>query len=333
MTDDQTRHELISALKSLAIEIGRTPTRQEFAARIVNARGITDRLFGGWRPFIQAAGLAPERIRKTKITNEIFEVNIDSHLEHYRSSTQLLVPGREIVKPTWSEIAVLGDIHEPFSHEKLKADFVIECEKKQPDYIVQAGDGRDQYSQGKFPRSHNIFTPKEEERLATERLTELWRILHQRCPKSKLIMLCGNHDLRPLKRVIEAVPSIEHWAQKYFQELMTFDNVHSVLDAREEYVIDGIVFIHGYRTQLGAHRDYMLRNAVVGHTHRGGTSFRNIHNVGGLGASHTLWELNAGYAADPFSKGMSYTSQKMVEWTLGWGWIDCGGPRFLPYLG
>lgn len=43
----------------------------------------------------------------------------------------------------------------------------------------------------------------------------------------------------------------------------------------------------------------------------------------------TLYELNAGYLGDPESKALSYTPTKITNWTLGWGYIDEDGPRFV----
>jgi predicted phosphodiesterase len=313
-----TQLEIVQKIQSLAVELGRTPTLIEFTKYSGMGDSTIYRMFGGWVVAVKAAGLDPVQKQKTqKIDNSIFEKDIEQHLEDYKPRTF-----NEIITP-WPRIAVLGDIHEPFSHEKTKSEFVLFCEKEQPEWIVQVGDAFDQYSWAKFPRSHNIFTPKEEETVAKKNLEELFNILRLKCPNSKLVLLHGNHSIRALKRVLESVPTMEHWAQKYLEELMTFDGVKTIHDPREEFLIGDIAFHHGYLTQLGAHRDYMMMNAVVGHTHMGGAVFRQIQGK-------ILWELNAGLAGDPFAKGLSYTSQKMSRWTLGWAWVDNYGPRFCP---
>jgi hypothetical protein len=107
-------------------------------------------------------------------------------------------------------------------------------------------------------------------------------------------------------------------------QIKTFNIYFNKLSVGGKYFIEDIAFHHGYRSQLGSHRDYMHMNFVGGHTHRGGVVFRNIKN-------ETLWELNCGLAGDPTSKGLSYTSQKMNDWTLGFGAIDEYGPRFISY--
>ncbi len=88
-----------------------------------------------------------------------------------------------------------------------------------------------------------------------------------------------------------------------------------------------LCFIHGYLSLLGAHARFNLKNVVCGHTHRGGTAF--IRNAGHDGG--TIWEANAGYLADPYSKGLSYTAQKRAtNWTWGILHIDEMGPKFCP---
>lgn len=315
-------HELSCRLKALALELGRTPQRDEFVKGIPNGRTHIDRAFGTYAVMLEACGLdSPKRQRTQRITNEVFHVEIDPYLELQRESQKRDTPG--VLEP-WPTIAILGDVHEPFSHASVKQDFVTFVGTHKPQHVVQIGDAFDAYAHAKFPRSHNLYTPKDEEQAARKNLEELWRQIQKASPASQCIQLVGNHDLRPMKRVLEALPAMEHWAMAYFKDLMKFDGVHTVIDPREEYFISDIAFIHGYRTQLGAHRDYMRHNAVVGHTHRGGAVFKNIQG-------QTIWELNAGFAADAHSKGLSYTSQKMVDWTLGWGFIDEHGPRFIPY--
>lgn len=312
------KHELLSQLKAMALEQGETPSRDDFIRAVRNGRHLISAHFGNWAALVHAAGLEPQRVRK--ITNEVFRRDIDRQLEYHRSNLPLVVP-RE--KP-WPRIAILGDMHEPFAIPELKADFVSFVSKHEPEYVVQIGDAYDAYSHAKFPRSHNVFTPKQEETAARRALEEFWSLTRKAAPNAKLVQITGNHDVRPLKRVLEALPTLEHWAERIFAELLSFDGVHTVLDPREEYLIGDIAFIHGYRSQLGSHRDYMLTNVVTGHSHQLGAVYRNIQGK-------PLWELNAGYCADPTAKGLTYTNQKMNHWTHGWAWIDEYGPRAVPW--
>lgn len=313
------QHELVAALIQLAGELGRTPLRDEFYARYSKAAWAINKYYNRqYNTLILAAGLELNAKAKFK-PSEIFKKDISHHLQDYE-------PKAIQRSKKYPKILIIGDIHFPFHHKKC-LDAVHEFAKENKNdlsYIIQIGDLYDQYSHAKFPRSHNVFTPKDEEKLARQLAENMWKKFKEDCPNAKLIQILGNHDARPLKRVLESLPQMEHWVEKYFQELMSFENVETLLNAREEYKIEDIFFNHGYASKLGEHRDHYLNNLVVGHSHTGGVSFRQIHGK-------ILWELNVGYVADQFSKGLSYTPTRTVKWTLGWGLIDAQGPRFIPY--
>lgn len=321
MSQKIDQHQIIQMLQNMVIELGYTPIMKEFAKTFKNGQDKIYDHFGSYSTLCHAAGVDTPVMSKKKINNDVFKVDIEKHLTAYQEKPQYepITPRKKYPK-----IAIMGDMHEPFGHEKLKADFVSFVRVHQPDYVIQVGDSMDAYAHAKFPKSHNIFTPKEEERIARKNLEQFWSEVRKAAPNAKCIGLLGNHCIRALKRVLESVPSIEHWAEAYLKELMTFDGVETIFDSTQEYIIDDIAFLHGYRSQIGEHRDYMLMNAVCGHIHLGGVSYRHIKG-------QTLWELNAGLAGDPMAKGLSYRPQKMFKWTLGWGYIDEWGPRFIPF--
>lgn len=146
--------------------------------------------------------------------------------------------------------------------------------------------------------------------------------LHEDNPRAIKYNMLGNHDIRQLKRTIELLPQLENIVERHMIDLMTFPNWNLIKDHREPLELEGILFHHGYLGQIGAHRDSALRNFVVGHSHRGSVSYRRIRN-------ETLWELNAGFIGDVDSKVMSYTPSKVQNYTLGFGFIDEYGPRFI----
>ncbi len=105
--------------------------------------------------------------------------------------------------------------------------------------------------------------------------------------------------------------------------LWEFDGVTTMGSERDELIIDGILYMHGFRKH-GDHVKYNLMSTVCGHSHTGGVVFHPIKGK-------TLFELNAGYLGDPKSAALSYTRQsKISKWTLGLGYIDDYGPRFVP---
>ena len=317
MADKQ--HELICALKDMALTMGRTPTQDEFCMSRKGGHYQT-RKFGGFSVLCQAAGLTPNIQGNSgkKIDRSIFERNIESHMEAYRGTEPL-----KISRDPYPSIAVISDIHWPFASEAVVNTFHEFVRLHQPEYVVLNGDAWDMYSHSKFPRSHNIFTPREEQALCVAANTEFWAKIKKNTPNAICIQMLGNHDVRPMKRIMESYPEAEDWIIEKLQSLFTFEGVRTVFDPREEVILGDIAIFHGYRTGIGAHRDFTLMSCINGHTHKGGAVFRNIRG-------HVLWELNSGYAGDPLAKGLTYTPQKIIDWTPGFGAVDHWGPRFIP---
>ena len=308
-------HEAITLIKKFQFEHNRTPTWDE--ALSIGITGYLLRKSGGINKLITMAGLEPERKSRviTKITNDIFRKDIDSHLDEYSSAPF----NSDKVK---SKILIAGDTHFCWDHGHTLEAFYAFNKEVQPDYVVQVGDLYDMYAHSKFPRSQNIYTPKDEERLSREAAERFFTRISKDNPKAIIYNMFGNHDIRPAKRTIESMPQMEHFVERYLEELMTFEGVNLVKDHREILTIEGVGFHHGYLGKLGDHRDAALQNMVVGHTHRGGVSYRRVRN-------ETLWELNAGFMGDPEAKVMSYTASKIQNYTLGFGYIDKYGPRFI----
>ncbi len=107
-------------------------------------------------------------------------------------------------------------------------------------------------------------------------------------------------------------------------ELYRFKGVHTVEDDREELIINGIIFMHGYRSRAGDHMRYNGKSTVVGHSHTGSVVYeqKSKRNI--------IWELNAGFLADETAEPLRYRPQTTSKWTLGYGLIDSSGPRFIP---
>jgi predicted phosphodiesterase len=320
VSDKLEAHLLLSALKDLAAELGRRPTQLEFERQCYSNRQIR-KYFGTWGKLLEQCGFDTYHTPKLKSKSEranIFAVSIEKHLEDY-------VP-REIPEPLPLSpnitIASISDIHWPFENKKVVKRFIEYCGDEKPDKVIINGDAADQYSHAKFPRSHNVFTPEEEENLWRERNTQFWIDVKKVHPNAECYQLLGNHDVRVFKRTMEVQPQIEHWVKKYMAELFKFDGVTTIMDPREELIFGNIAIFHGYRSKLGDHRDYTLMNCINGHTHMGGVVFRKIR--GGV-----LWELNSGLAGDPEARGLTYTGQKIGTWTPGFGALNRYGPQFV----
>lgn len=190
------------------------------------------------------------------------------------------------------------------------------------DYVIQIGDLYDLFSSSKFPRTQNLITPAEEFKEARMMAEEFWRVIQKRAPNARCHQLLGNHDERPIKRLIEKAPELEHFFN--MKAPWEFEGVKTQNGEREELILEGICFMHGYRSKLGDHAKYNLMNTVCGHSHTGGVHYFPLKEK-------TLFELNVGYLGDPEALPMRYTRQKIVtKWTPGFGVIDELGPRFVP---
>ena len=192
--------------------------------------------------------------------------------------------------------------------------------------IVQAGDLMDFYSASKFPRSYNLFTPREEVELSRNYSIKFWSILNKYCPKAEKYQILGNHCVRPIKRIMEKAPEFEEDMKRSLNELYTFEGVKTIYDTHEELVIDDVWYHHGHRSKLGDHASYNHQNTVCGHTHRGGAVFFPLEGH----LKKQIWEANAGYLANPHAAGLRYTMQnKATRWTHGVLEIDQFGPKFV----
>lgn len=307
-------HEVAAIAKRLFHELGRSPLRQELQTIGEVSNYNVQKL--GYERILELAGIprlsTVERHNIPKITNDIFNVDITRHIETVSEK-------HKVNLSSFPKILCWPDSHYPFVNkeaEKAMIEFAIE---NQPDYIVQVGDLLDCYAASKFPRSQNIYTPKEEEELGSGMAREAWLKLKSGCPNAKLYQLMGNHDVRMLKRTLEALPIAEHWIEKYFKELFSFDGVTTIFDTREELEIAGILFTHGF-LKTGSHKDYYLKNVIHGHDHKLDVQYRRIHQ-------RNIFEMSCGFLGDVESKALSYTPSKLANYQLGFGWVDKWGPR------
>jgi predicted phosphodiesterase len=309
-------HYLGQIARELTVQLGRPPSFSEMVAAGASDFGM--RKVGGLTTILHSIGVPPRGAGYKKQTTA------EAFYRHPEEQRQEYVAAPFKSPSTKETILVIGDTHFPWVHtECLEAIHAFNSEKK-PTVIVQVGDLYDLYCHSKFPKSLNVYAPEEEERLAREGAAKMWERLIRDNPSAKCYQLLGNHDIRPAKRVQEKNPEMEHVIKAHLGVITQFPGVTTINDYRQELVIDGIVFHHGYRSQLGSHRDYTMSNFVCGHSHKGGVVYRRLKD-------QTIWEMNAGFVGDAESKAMSYSSQKIHDMTLGWGYIDEHGPRFIHF--
>ncbi len=193
--------------------------------------------------------------------------------------------------------------------------------KLKPKVVVQLGDLYDLYSFSRFPRSLNVITPAQEIKQGRKGAEEMWKAVQQAAGKDvECWQLKGNHDARLARSIANALPEVEGMAAL---GLWNFPGVTTLSAERDELILDGIVYMHGFR-KFGDHVRYNLMSTVCGHSHLGGVAFLPLKNK-------ILFELNAGYLGNPKSTALSYTQQaKISRWSKGIGFIDEHGPRFIP---
>lgn len=313
----EQQHYILCKLKELAQELGRVPMRHELQTLL--PRVNIDVLFKTYDNLLACAGLVPQETEKKKKPFPPIEDPLTIK-QIIQSQAQ-----RNVIKLNYArKILVIGDVHFPFVNLNALQMVYDFAKKEKPDVIVQIGDLDDQYSNSKFARSLNIYTPKAEDELAREMAEEMWATLKKMSSHADCFQLMGNHNARVLKRVMEKFPEGEHLIENAMRERMTFEGVTTIHDPTEELYINDILFLHGHYSQLGAHRDYNRMNVVCGHSHRGGVNYRSYNG-------ETFWELNAGFIGDPYSKALSYRPQRVHNWTTGLGFIDQYGARFISF--
>lgn len=219
-------------------------------------------------------------------------------------------------------ILVVGDAHFPFANTGSLRRIAELATQLKPHIIVQIGDLLDLFSFSKFPRSLNVMTPKKELELGQKMAYQMWENLRRASPRSKYFQLLGNHDERPIKRLLEKTPELESLLN--IKAIYEFPHVETMHSERDELIIGDILFMHGFRKH-GDHVKHNGMNTVCGHSHRGGVVYQRLGNK-------TLWELNAGYVALEDSVPLGYTKQRRIStWTQGVAVIDALGPRFIPF--
>ena len=214
----------------------------------------------------------------------------------------------------------VGDVHFPFEKAEVLEEIFKAAKELKPNFIIQMGDMYDMHAQSKFPRTHNLYTPLQETKLARTKAEKFWARMRKEHPKAQLVQLRGNHSARPFKRMLETCPELEPFMD--VTSMWEFEGVHTHHSTRDPFVAYGICWEHGH-TSHGKHALHNMMPTVCGHTHRGGVMNFNIRN-------RQFWELNAGYCGDPSSVPLGYTPRQWVNWTHGYGWVDKFGPRYTP---
>jgi len=338
MHSSELKHRLLAEVKQIASDLGKVPTREDFRRHTRIGEKSYQKHFGGYTLLLQAAGLY--KSAPAFNPNDIFKAEVEHRTpgfleavkDVFNEHTNVLKSRTHDPKVSSSDsVLVLGDLHFPWANvDALSAVYQFIESHPEIKTVVQVGDIYDMFSWAKFPRSHLLYNPGQEIEVARKMAEEMWSTIQRMLPKARCVLLLGNHDIRPIKKCLELAPELEPFIQ--FKQYFQFPGVELVEDPREPFKLGDVWFMHGHLSGLGAHARKYLRSVVCGHTHRGGlvTVPMGEDGTAGLSAPRVLFELNAGYLGDPASRPMSYRATKINEWTLGFGYIDEWGPRFIP---
>lgn len=316
------KHELVSKLKELAVELGRTPYRDEFLKLTGLTRHNLEVAIGGWTPLVKASGLGKEE----KVNRKL---QIKQHLERI-VERELKEPIKKTTRNLWTpelkdnyRIVVTGDLHSPCISEEALTGLYSLVEQYQPTMIASCGDAFDMFSQSRFAKTLNWMTPKAEYEAAREQLGKMWETLKKISPNSRLLQISGNHSARPMRRVLDVAPDLEHFID--MDKIIGFEGVETIVDPRAIVMLaPDVELTHGDHTSRAL--NYALErnhNIVHGHDHKG-TCSRVTTSSG-----KQLWVASAGHMADLNTVPMQYTMKEKPNWQRGVTLIDPLGPRFI----
>lgn len=316
---------MLVALKDLALNMGRTPTRDEFVAQIRGGKSGVERQFGTYSAMLHAAGFVG-RVLATQHKEEkkdILAVDIREFLKDRPHQKAL-----HIVKRNGAHIVFVPDIHFPFVEPNIfTAFYVFLATVVKPGervIIVVLGDLFDMLSWTKFPKSMLVMDPEQEWNLARELAEKFFIEMRRICPNAEIFLLNGNHDVRPLRRILERDPASEFLIRNEVKKIFTFDGVTTLYDPRDHLLIQGehadqdIVAHHGFGA-AGSHRDKMISHFVRGHDHR-------QYILSKTTAYGPIIEMSCGLFGDPTTKCFGYTPMKIENWQRGWAWWNEWGP-------
>jgi hypothetical protein len=311
------KHELISEIKRIAVELKRRPTQREFNL-YKQTKYSFEGHFGNYSVFLIAAGMQDDGKRepKSKIKyDDIFEVH-GEYLEK-KSKIEIAFPKIRLLESDFLGI-VEGDSHDPWYSVEVRSVLYHLVEKYKPTWVAQAGDCMDMYSQSKFSRSLFTFNPKEEFELAKQSLAEKWATIQKLSPNTKCVQILGNHDMRPYKRMLEKNPESEIFFMDGFRKAFEFPGVTTYMDPRELVEISpGVWITHGH-LKHGEHCKKYRRTIIHGHDHKA----NETHYP-------EFYEASAGFAGDWRAKCFEYTPARFKDSITGLRLVDAAGTRFL----
>jgi predicted phosphodiesterase len=132
-------HELIAEIKSIAAELGKTPTRAEWRRITKQGEGKLERCFGQYTILLQAAGLKPERktLHEHKVDFSYKRTQIESIVVHELDLKELF---RKAGNPPSLKVLVMPDVHVKHRDRKAFSCFLKIAQFFSPHVFICLGD-------------------------------------------------------------------------------------------------------------------------------------------------------------------------------------------------
>jgi UDP-2,3-diacylglucosamine pyrophosphatase LpxH len=217
-----------------------------------------------------------------------------------------------------SRVLVVGDIHSPWHSTRALQAAVRFAGDVRPTHIVWVGDQLDLYNWSRYSPSRELMTPGTElsrgmrtvRQFASELLSAAVRGV-------RAYVLASNHQDRILKRCLEQAPNMETLLDRRKLWIPDFQEVG-------ELDLEGVHYMHGFRSKAVDHARYNQQSTVHGHTH--GASLTWLKNRRG-----PYFNLEVGWLGNEKAPVFTYKQQKLTTWVTSLGLVVDRNPVLLTY--
>ena len=187
-----------------------------------------------------------------------------------------------------SNVLVIGDIHEPFSHP----DYLDFCKTLSLKYkcgtIIFIGDLIDNHFASYHETDPDGMSAGDELERAIKKVAKWYKAF----PKAHMIY--GNHDRMIMRKAFSSGIS-KHWI-KDFKDVLKVPN----WEFHERLVLDGIQYVHGEGKKARSRAKSDLQSTVSGHYHT------DCYTDWFVGNNYKIFAMQTGCGIDRTSYAMAY---------------------------
>lgn len=254
-----------------------------------------------------------EGIKKVKKENAIFSPKIKREISKINNFLLLSETYKKpILVSKNTKIVIAGDNHIPFNDVKAENELFNFLKEEKPNIFIHHGDLLDFYEISNFRRVPLTQTEITEEiEQGTYFLNKIRTIL----PKAKIFYICGNHEFRFQKYLIDNAFVFYKVFALSLPELLKLKELkinfiplklqankfsHNFIQINDILIghFDKAMQNAGYTARWL--RDFFGKNIVTGHTHRLALTYKNFYNETKFGAeAGCLCSLEPSYITSP----------------------------------